>query len=146
MAEDAAAQQHIAAGVLWSICQVSNVWTIGLYVSNGICMLSQQKCADFTFLLYLVLVQARCNLGTRSWLHWAGLPSIGSWLARADGRTRRAAVLELLPLLHCANTLAPEPDMVLAHACADVVVGMCSLLQQQLSMPGASKQLSVVYQ
>ena len=92
-----------------------------------------------------MLLQAGCNLGSRSWLHWAGLPSDGCWLAKADGKTRRAAVLELLPLLRCTNMWDPEPDLAVAHARADVVVGMCSLLQRQLSMPGAMETLPAVY-
>ena len=89
------------------------------------------------FPLHPVLVQARCDLNSRSWLHWAGLPSSGSWLARADGKTHRAIALELLPLLHCADGSDPEPDLVTAQACADVTVGVCTLLERQLSMPGA---------
>ena len=34
--------------------------------------------------------------------------------------------------------MQPEPDLILAHARADVIVGLCLLLQQQLSMPGTT--------
>jgi len=84
-----------------------------------------------------VSVQANCNIGSRSWLRWAGITPDGAWLPQADSKTRRAAVLQLLPLLQPAgSSMQPEADLILAHARADVIVGLCLLLQQQLSMPG----------
>ena len=85
-----------------------------------------------------LMLQAACSIGNRTWLHRAGIAPGGPWLARADSKTRRAALLQLLPLLQCRDsTSEQEPDMTLMQAGADIVVGLCLVLRQQLSTPGA---------
>ena len=137
LAEEVTTQQRMVSGILWCICQVRYPLRLRLQqrVSRPFPYLMSAH-VD-TSLAICASVQATCNIGSRSWLRWAGLTPDGPWLLKTDSKTRRAAVLQLLPMLQPAHSsMQPEPDLILAHARADVIVGLCLLLQQQLSMPG----------
>ena len=73
---------------------------------------------------------------TPKWLEVCGVRPAGVWLARADARVRRAAILELLPLINTAADEHSEHSWPLAQTRADVAVFLCYQLKSQLCMSG----------
>lgn len=82
--------------------------------------------------------QAGWGVALPKWLHQTPVRPAGVWLACADAKVRRAAILELLPIVSAAED-DPESEhgWPLAQTRADVVVFLCGALQAQLCMSGA---------
>ena len=85
------------------------------------------------------VVQAGWGVAAPKWLDQAGVGACGVWLARADAKLRRAAIVQLLPLLRLAEDEADEQNgWPLAQTRADVAVFLCGALRAQLCTSGAS--------
>lgn len=86
----------------------------------------------------LVAVQAGWGVAAPKWLEQAGVGARGVWLACADAKLRRAAILQLLPLLRRAEGEAHQQHgWPLAQTRADVALFLCGALRAQLCTSGA---------